>query len=61
VRHWRSYGIEPLPCPLPSFVGPLAWHLELAGHEVVMAKGLPTESYLDTGNRAAFAAVAVAA
>ncbi len=31
------------------------WHLELAQHSVVLAEGLPAESYLDTGNRAAFA------
>ena len=31
------------------------WHVELARHDVVLAEGLPVESYLDTGNRAAFA------
>ncbi len=31
------------------------WHLELTRHDVVLAEGLPAESYLDTGNRAAFA------
>ena len=30
------------------------WHLELSRHDVVYAEGLPAESYLDTGNRAAF-------
>lgn len=30
------------------------WHLELASHDVVLAEGLPAETYLDTGNRAAF-------
>ena len=30
-------------------------HIELAAHDVVFADGLPCESYLDTGNRAAFA------
>ncbi len=30
------------------------WHVELESHEVILAEGLPTESYLDTGNRAAF-------
>ena len=29
-------------------------HIELAAHEVMLAEGLPCESYLDTGNRAAF-------
>jgi ELWxxDGT repeat protein len=31
------------------------WHVELAGHDVLLAEGLPAESYLDTGNRSAFA------
>jgi hypothetical protein len=31
------------------------WHVELPGHAVMIAEGLPAESYLDTGNRAAFA------
>jgi collagen type I/II/III/V/XI/XXIV/XXVII alpha len=31
------------------------WHLELDRHEVLLADGMPAESYLDTGNRAAFA------
>jgi hypothetical protein len=30
------------------------WHLELARHDILLAEGLPTESYLDTGNRHAF-------
>jgi hypothetical protein len=30
------------------------WHVELARHDVLLAEGLPCESYLDTGNRAAF-------
>ncbi len=30
------------------------YHIELATHEVILAEGLPCESYLDTGNRAAF-------
>jgi collagen type I/II/III/V/XI/XXIV/XXVII alpha len=30
------------------------WHIELPAHGVVLAEGLPAESYLDTGNRAAF-------
>ena len=29
-------------------------HLELASHDVILAEGLPCETYLDTGNRAAF-------
>jgi len=30
-------------------------HVELARHGILFAEGLPAESYLDTGNRAAFA------
>jgi hypothetical protein len=37
------------------------WHVELATHDVLLAEGLPAESYLDTGNRAAFANAPVAA
>jgi V8-like Glu-specific endopeptidase len=31
------------------------WHVELPVHDVLLAEGLPAESYLDTGNRGAFA------
>ena len=31
------------------------FHLELDAHDVLLAEGLPCESYLDTGNRSAFA------
>jgi hypothetical protein len=31
------------------------WHVELDHHDVLLAEGLPCESYLDTGNRGAFA------
>jgi hypothetical protein len=31
------------------------WHVELDEHDIVFAEGLPSESYLDTGNRACFA------
>jgi collagen type I alpha len=30
------------------------YHVELSRHDVLLAEGLPCESYLDTGNRAAF-------
>jgi hypothetical protein len=30
------------------------WHVELAAHDVLLAEGLPAESFLDTGNRDAF-------
>lgn len=31
------------------------WHVELDAHDILLAEGLPTESYLDTGNRSTFA------
>jgi hypothetical protein len=31
------------------------WHVELPAHDIVLAEGLAAESYLDTGNRSAFA------
>jgi hypothetical protein len=31
------------------------WHVELPRHSVLLAEGLPCESYLDSGNRCAFA------
>ena len=31
------------------------WHVELEAHDILLAEGLPAESYLDCGNRAAFA------
>jgi hypothetical protein len=31
------------------------WHVELESHDVLVAEGLPCESYLDAGNRAFFA------
>ncbi len=30
------------------------WHVELDAHDVLLAEGLPAESYLDTGNRGMF-------
>ena len=30
------------------------WHVELDAHDIVLAEGLPAESYLDAGNRNAF-------
>jgi autotransporter passenger strand-loop-strand repeat protein len=33
----------------------LYYHIELPRHDVLLANGLPAESYLDTGDRAAFA------
>ena len=37
------------------------YHIELAEHAVLLAEGLATESYLDTGNRSSFGNVAVTA
>ena len=34
-------------------------HIELAAHDVVFAEGLPTETYLEVGNRSVFAGGAV--
>jgi hypothetical protein len=34
------------------------FHVELDRHEVLLAEGMPAESYLDTGNRALFAGAA---
>ncbi len=30
------------------------WHVELADHDLLLAEGMPCESYLDTGNRSMF-------
>ena len=30
------------------------WHIELDEHDIIIAEGLPAESYLDQGNRSAF-------
>ncbi|MGA2950732.1 MAG: Hint domain-containing protein, partial [Caulobacteraceae bacterium] len=30
------------------------WHVELESHDVLLAEGLPCESYMDAGNRAFF-------
>jgi hypothetical protein len=30
------------------------WHIELAEHAIILAEGLPAESFLDTGNRGMF-------
>ena len=43
-------GIEQVPMARVSY-----HHLELDRHDVLLAEGLPCESFLDTGNRAAFA------
>ena len=38
-----------------EMAAPLYFHIELRQHDVILAEGLACESYLDTGNRAAFA------
>ena len=45
-------GTTIAPCPVARVT---YWHVELATHDVLLAEGLPAESYLDTGNRAVFA------
>ncbi len=35
------------------------YHVELASHDVILAEGLPVESYLDTGDRTSFANAAM--
>jgi T5SS/PEP-CTERM-associated repeat protein len=40
---------------LPDFGTITYFHVELDRHDVLLAEGLPAESYLETGNRAAFA------
>jgi hypothetical protein len=42
--------IEQVPMEAVSY-----YHVELPHHEVLLAEGLPAESYLDTGNRGTFA------
>jgi hypothetical protein len=37
------------------------WHVELPAHDVLLAEDLPAESFLDTGNRSAFAGATPAA
>jgi uncharacterized protein (TIGR01370 family) len=43
-------SIAQAPCPRVTY-----HHVELAQHDLVLAEGLPVETYLDTGNRAMFA------
>jgi hypothetical protein len=38
-----------VPCDEVSY-----WHVELPHHDVILAEGLPVESYLETGGRSAF-------
>ena len=44
-------GRTVVPHPVPAIT---YWHVELAAHAVLLAEGLPAESYRDTGSRSAF-------
>jgi hypothetical protein len=51
VRHLvNGATIRRQPCDLVTY-----FHVELDRHDVLLAAGLPAESYLDTGNRGTFA------
>lgn len=47
-------GVSILQCPVETIT---YYHVELATHDVVLAEGLPAETYLDTGDRCAFVSV----
>ena len=50
VRHLvNGVSIAPDPREVVTY-----WHIELDLHDVLLAEGLPCESFLDTGNRRAF-------
>ncbi len=51
VRHLVN-GISIAQIAVPSIE---YWHVELPRHDVLLAEGMPSESYLDTNNRDAFA------
>ena len=42
--------VAQVPTPEVSY-----WHVELTAHSIVLAEGMPVETYLDASNRAAFA------
>ena len=50
--HWLANGVSVAQVERAEIE---YWHIELDAHEIILAEGLPAESYLDTGNRAAFA------
>jgi Ca2+-binding RTX toxin-like protein len=56
IKHLVN-GTSILPRPANSIV---YWHIELDDHDIILAEGLPAESYLDTGNRTAFTTVPTA-
>jgi hypothetical protein len=45
-------GISIAPVPVAAVT---YFHVELSSHDVLLAEGLPVESYLDTGDRSSFA------
>ncbi len=50
IRHLvDDREIAPAPCESVRY-----WHVELYTHDIILAEGLPCESYLDTGNRGMF-------
>jgi hypothetical protein len=51
IRHLlNGASIAQIPLPTVAY-----HHVELAHHDVLLAESLPCESFLDAGNRAAFA------
>jgi hypothetical protein len=44
-------GVSIVQCPVETVT---YYHIELSSHDVVLAEGLPVETYLDTGDRSAF-------
>ncbi|HVC62472.1 MAG TPA: Hint domain-containing protein [Acetobacteraceae bacterium] len=51
VKHLvNGETIAQVPCDTVTY-----YHIELPRHDVMLAEGLPTESFLDTGDRASFA------
>lgn len=50
VKHLiNGHSVRQVPCPEVTY-----FHVELARHTVVLAEGLPAETYLDTGDRRNF-------
>ena len=51
IRHLAN-GLTIKQVPMASIT---YWHIELSHHDAILAEGLPCETFLDTGNRGAFA------
>lgn len=50
IRHLiNGRTVVQMPCEAITY-----WHVEVPSHDVLLAEDLPCETYLDTGNRAAF-------